>query len=154
LLLPVVVSKSGNESNPVHCFTRTTNLKHSDMNNDTTNAAAGTAMGLGLMLVIVLFALAFYIFYCFCAKKICERCGVTPGILIWIPIVNIIPLLQVAKMPVWMIILFLIPIVSLIVAIFMWVKICQARGKTGWLTIMLFIPIANLIFLPYLAFSE
>ena len=36
----------------------------------------------------------------------------------------------------------------------MWVKICQARGKSGWLVLLLFIPIANLIFIPYLAFSE
>ena len=77
-----------------------------------------------------------------------------PGILIWIPIVNLIPLLQAAKMPVWMILLFLVPLINLVVAIMMWVKICQARGKSGWLVIMMVIPIANLIFLPYLAFSE
>ncbi len=32
-----------------------------------------------------------------------------PDVLIWIPIANLVPLLQAAKMPVWMIILFLIP---------------------------------------------
>ena len=68
---------------------------------------------------------------------------------------NLIPLLQVAKMPVWMIILFLVPLVNLVVVgIMMWVKICQARGKSGWLVILMFIPIANSIFIPYLAFSE
>jgi hypothetical protein len=36
----------------------------------------------------------------------------------------------------------------------MWVKICQARGKSGWLVILRIIPIANLILLVYLAFSE
>jgi uncharacterized membrane protein YhaH (DUF805 family) len=36
----------------------------------------------------------------------------------------------------------------------MWVKICQARGKSGWLVILLFIPVVNIIFIPYLAFSE
>jgi uncharacterized membrane protein YhaH (DUF805 family) len=124
--------------------------------NDTGNtaAAAATAMGLGMILFILLIALAFYVFFCFCCKRICEKCGVTPGILIWIPIANLVPLLQVAKMPVWMIILFLIPIVGLVISIMMWVKICQARGKSGWLVILLFIPIANIIFIPYLAFSE
>ncbi|MGD0208039.1 MAG: DUF5684 domain-containing protein [Verrucomicrobiota bacterium] len=122
--------------------------------NDNASSAAGTAMGLGLVLFVLLISLAFYVFYCFCAKRICEKCGVNPGILIWIPIANLVPLLQVAKMPIWMIILFLVPIINLIVAIMMWVKICQARGKSGWLVILLIIPIANLIFLPYLAFSE
>ena len=120
------------------------------MNNNTATAA----MGLGVILFVALICLAVYVFYCFCAKRICEKCGVNPGILIWIPIANLIPLLQTAKMPVWMILLFLVPLVNLVVAIMMWVKICQARGKSGWLVIMMFIPIANLIFLPYLAFSE
>jgi uncharacterized membrane protein YhaH (DUF805 family) len=74
--------------------------------------------------------------------------------LVWIPIVQLIPLLQAARMQVWMILLFLIPIVNIVVGIVMWVKICVARGKSGWLVILLFIPIVNLIFIPYLAFSE
>ena len=122
--------------------------------NNNAGAAAVTAMGLGLILFFLVIGLAFYVFYCFCAKRICEKCGVNPGILIWIPIANLIPLLQVAKMPVWMILLFLVPLINLVVAIMMWVKICQARGKSGWLVILLFIPIANIVFFPYLAFSE
>ncbi|MGA9778977.1 MAG: DUF5684 domain-containing protein [Limisphaerales bacterium] len=125
--------------------------------NDTGNTAAATAMGLGMilfMLFILVIAVAVYVFFCFCCKRICEKCGVNPGVLIWIPIANLVPLLQAAKMPVWMIILFFIPLVGLIISIMMWVKICQARGKSGWLVILLFIPIANLIFIPYLAFSE
>src|ERR1035437_3008981 len=122
--------------------------------NDNASTAAGTAMGLGLVLVILLISRGLDVFFCFCAKRICEKCGVNPGVLIWIPIVQLVPLLQVAKMPVWTIILFLVPIINLIVAIMMWVKICQARGKSGWLVILLIVPIANLIFLPYLAFSE
>ena len=62
--------------------------------NDNASTAAGTAMGLGLVLFVLVVCLAFYVFYCFCAKRICEKCGVNPGILIWIPIVNLIPLLQ------------------------------------------------------------
>ncbi len=122
--------------------------------NDNASTAVGTAMGLGLILFILVICLAFYVFYCFCTKRICEKCGVNPGILIWIPIANLIPLLQVAKMPVWMILLFLVPLINLVIGIMLWVKICQARGKSGWLVILMFIPIANIIFIPYLAFSE
>lgn len=114
----------------------------------------GDGMSIVAILVALSFALAIYVFYCFCSKKICEKCGVTPGVLIWIPIVNLIPLLQVAKMPVWMIILFFIPLVNLVVAVMMWAKICVARGKSGWLVILMFIPIVNLAFIPYLAFAD
>ena len=111
-------------------------------------------MGLGLVLFVQLIALAFYVFYCFCYKRICEKCSVNPGILIWIPIAQLVPLLQVAKMPVWMIILLLVPLVNIVIFVVMWVKICQARGKSGWLVILRIIPIANLILLVYQAFSE
>jgi hypothetical protein len=122
--------------------------------NDNASAAAGASMGLGLILFFLVIGLALYVFFCFCYKRICEKCGITPGVLIWIPIVQIIPLLQVAKMPVWMIVLLLIPIVNLVIIIMLWAKICVARGKSGWLVILLFIPIANVFFIPYLAFSE
>lgn len=105
-------------------------------------------------LVTLLVALGLYLFFCYCCKLICEKCGHQPGILIWIPIVNLIPLLTVAKLPVWTIILFLIPVVNIVLAAIMWFKICEARGKPGWMVILMFIPLVNIIFLPYLAFSE
>ena len=102
-------------------------------------------------LIAFVFAVGIYVFFCYCAKVICEKAGHQPGVLIWIPIVQAIPLLTVAKLPIWFIILFFIPVVGFIVTIVMWVKICQARGKSGWLVLLGIIPV---IFLPYLAFSE
>jgi hypothetical protein len=119
--------------------------------------AQDSGSGLGGLFSGVLgfvFAVGIYIFVCYCLKVICEKTGHEPGILIWIPIVQLIPLLQVAKMPLWYIVLFLIPLVNLIIGIMLWVKICQARGKSGWMVILMFIPLVNLAFLPYLAFSE
>ena len=107
----------------------------------------GSAVGLILMVGI-------YVFVCYCLKLICEKAGHQPGVLIWIPIVNLIPLLTVAKLPLWYIILFLIPLVGFVMWIILAVKLCQARGKSGWLAIMLFIPLVNIAFFPYLAFSE
>lgn len=118
------------------------------------DGALFAGLGIVAVLVALVFALAIYIFFCFCCKRICEKCGKDPGVLIWIPIVNLIPLLEIAGMPVWMIILFFIPLVGLVVGIMMWAKICVARGKSGWLVLLMLVPIANLIFIPYLAFSE
>lgn len=102
-------------------------------------------------LVFLVVAVGLYVFFCYCAKVICEKAGHQPGVLIWIPIVQVIPLLTVAKLPIWFIILFFIPVVGFVATIVMWVKICQARGKSGWTVLLGIIPI---IFLPYLAFSE
>lgn len=124
------------------------------MENSGGGDAVATGLGIVMILGILLFALALYVFVCYCYKRICEKCGVTPGILIWIPIVQFIPLLQVANMDLWMIILLLIPFVNIIFFVMMWAKICTARGKSPWLVIMMFIPFLNLVFIPYLAFSE
>ena len=64
--------------------------------NETANTAATTGMAIGVLLFIVAVCLVFYIFFCFCYKRICEKCGVTPGVLIWIPIVQALPLLEAA----------------------------------------------------------
>lgn len=108
-------------------------------------------MAIGL---IFIFSLALYVFFSFCLKVICEKCGVNPGVLIWIPIVQLVPVLQVAGMATWMIILFFVPFVNIVVGIMMWAKICSARGKSPWLVLMMFVPLVNLAFIPYLAFSE
>lgn len=87
-------------------------------------------------------------------KRICEKCGTEPGILVWIPFFNIIRLLQAGGLSGWLFFLFFIPVVNFVTGLFMWAKVCQARGKSAWLIILIFIPIVNLLFIPYLAFSE
>ncbi len=123
------------------------------MESTSNDAFASGASGLVILFTLAI-GLALYLFMCYCCKRICEKCGKDPGILIWIPIAQLVPMLQLAGMAIWMIVLFFIPIVNLVVGIMMWAKICQARGKSPWLVIMMFIPIVNIFFIPYLAFSE
>jgi len=120
----------------------------------TSNDAIGAGASALVFLIALVIGLALYLFICYCCKRICEKCGKDPGILIWIPIAQLVPMLQVAGMAIWMIVLFFIPIANIVVGIMMWAKICQARGKSPWLVIMMFIPIVNIAFIPYLAFSE
>jgi uncharacterized membrane-anchored protein len=120
-----------------------------------TNQSSGPLLPMLLLIpVAIVIGLGLYIFYSYCLKIICEKTGKKPGVLIWIPIVQLVPLLEVAGLPVWFIIGFFIPLLNLVLAVVMFAKISIARGKSGWLVILLFIPIANLIFIPYLAFSD
>ena len=114
----------------------------------------GLGIGLFVFFAILCLALALYIFSSFCYKLICQKTGKEPGGIIWVPIVRYIPLMQVAKMPEWLVILLLVPFANLVVFILMWAKVCEARGKSPWLVILWFIPIVNIAFLPYMAFSE
>jgi hypothetical protein len=123
------------------------------MSNDSSDIL-GLGIGLAVFFVVAVIAVAVYVFISYCYKLICEKTGKAPGALIWIPVVRYIPLLQVAKLPEWLVILLLVPFVNLVVFILMWAKVCEARGKSPWLVILWFIPVANLVFIPYLAFSE
>lgn len=104
-------------------------------------------------LVIAGILFCVYLFFCYCFKRICENCGVAPGMLIWVPIFNLIRLLQAGGLSGWFFLLFFLPIVNVVLHIVMWVKVCQACGKSAWLVLLLFVPIINIFFIPYLAFS-
>lgn len=120
---------------------------------ETIHTGTTAAAVLGLLFALGI-GLGLYIFFCYCCKRICEKTGHTPGVLIWIPIVNMLPLLEAAGMAAWMILLMLIPFVNLVIVVMMWAKICQARRKSPWLVLLLLIPLVNVVFIPYLAFSE
>lgn len=75
-----------------------------------------------------------------------------PGWAALIPIYNIIVLLQVAGRPIWWIILFLIPVVSLIVAIIVALDVAKNFGKSvGFAIGLILLPF---IFYPILGFGS
>ena len=111
-------------------------------------ASSGSPIAFLFMLA---FGVGIYLFYCYCLKRIVEKCGEQPGAIIWIPVFQMIPLFRIAKMNPWMILLMLIPLVNLIVAIMLWVNVLKVlgRGPVMVLVLLLF----GFIYLPYLAFS-
>jgi hypothetical protein len=116
---------------------------------------AGAIFGSLLALALVLFfALAAHLLMSFCFKRICEKIGTTPGILVWIPIANLVPLLEAAKQPVWLIVLFFIPFVNIAASVFLFWKLCEARGKAGPLGLLMLVPFGNLGLILYLAFAD
>ncbi|PJA87349.1 MAG: hypothetical protein CO140_04830, partial [Candidatus Moranbacteria bacterium CG_4_9_14_3_um_filter_40_7] len=72
----------------------------------------------------------------------------------WIPILNIILIIQCARKPLWWIILFFIPLANIVAAIVIWMAVAKNLGKPEWLGILMIIPVANLILPGYLAFSK
>jgi hypothetical protein len=112
-------------------------------------------MGDALVLALVLsICVGVYVFFCHCLRVICQKVGEEPGCLIWVPVLQMIPLLKIAGLPVWAIIGFFVPIVNLVLTIIMWVNICKARGKSPLLAILIVVPLGPLFLIPYLAFSE
>lgn len=109
--------------------------------------------GLLFLAVYLVFMLGFYLFFCFCAKKICEKSGKDPGIMIWIPIVNLIPLMEVAGMQTWMIVLLFLPIANFVFLIMLMLGLAKARNKNPALAVILGL-FCSIVFWPWMAFTD
>lgn len=109
-------------------------------------------MAMGIAWLI--FILAIYVYMAVCLMKIAGKTNTSNAWFAWIPILNIILMLQVAKKPLWWIILVFIPIVNIVISIIIWMEIAKAVRKPEWLGILMIVPIANFIVPGYLAFSK
>lgn len=117
---------------------------------------AGVALAaFGAMLFFFLtFALAMYIYSALALQTIAKKTNTENPWLAWIPIANLILMLNIAKRPLWWIILCLIPFVNIVILIMVWMAIAEARNKPSWWGIMLIVPVVNLIVPGYLAWSD
>jgi hypothetical protein len=104
-------------------------------------------IGAGILLFV-------YLFFCYCCKLICEKAGGEPGVLVWLPLVQIFPMLRAARMPAMWFVGLLVPILNLVVSVLWCFKIAKARGKGVWVGIFLLLPVTNLLAFLYLAFSN
>ena len=87
--------------------------------------------------------------------KIFEKAG-KPGWAAIVPIYNLVVLFEVAKAPLWLLILVLVPILNFITAfpvfIYIAVKLAKAFGKDiGFALLLIFVPFIGY---PLLAFSD
>jgi hypothetical protein len=103
---------------------------------------------------VLLIGLATYVYMAICLQTIARKTNTENGWLAWIPIANLILMLQIAHKPIWWILLLLIPLVNVVVAVLVWMGIAKARGKPDWWGILMIIPVVNLVVPGYLAFSN
>ena len=109
----------------------------------------GTAVCEFLGTVLVLHILYSAIFW-----MICRKTHNSPGPLVWVPILQLIPLLRAANMPrVWFF-AFFVPVINIIALIVFSVKIVKSRGKGLWVSILLMLPPTSGLAMLYLAFSS
>jgi hypothetical protein len=95
-----------------------------------------------------------YVFLSICFWLICRKTHIAPGPLVWVPFLQLIPLLRAANIPrVWFFAYF-IPFIN-IIPIIMWaIKIVKSRGKNAWVAFLLILPPTTLFAFLYLAFSR
>ena len=107
-----------------------------------------------IIFVFLLIGLAVYVYFALAIQTIAKKTNTENAWLAWIPILNIILLLNIAKKPLWWIILCLIPIVNIVIMIIVWMAVAEARGKPNWWGILMIVPVVNLIVPGYLAWAD
>lgn len=118
----------------------------------------GLLGGVFFLVFFAVFVVA-WAFYGYCLKLLADRCGKTENSWwAWVPLLNIILMLQMADKPIWWIVLFIIPyigaITGLIASILIMIEVCNKIKKPVWMGVLAVIPPFGIVMLPYLAFTE
>jgi hypothetical protein len=108
-----------------------------------------TVLGIVLLLYVCI-----YLFYSYCCLLICRKAGHPPGVLIWLPLLKLLPMLRAAGMSCWWLVACFVPLLNLVPLVLWPLKIAKARGKSVWIGVLLLLPVANVFAFLYLAFSD
>jgi hypothetical protein len=124
---------------------------------DDSSAAAGVAgvaaMGAAFLFMAVI-GIAFYVYFALALQTIAKKTNTPNDWWAWIPIISAILMLNIAKKPLWWILLFFIPFVNIVIIIITFMAIAEARNKPSWWGILMIVPVANLIVPGYLAWAD
>ena len=121
---------------------------------DDTPKALPALLGAGFLGFFLIILLAVYVYTALALQTIAQKTNTENGWLAWIPIANVILMLNIARKPIWWIVLCLIPLVSIVMFILIWMGIAEARNKPNWWGIMVIVPFMNIIMPGYLAWSD
>jgi hypothetical protein len=95
-----------------------------------------------------------YIFVSVCFWLICRKTHTAPGPLVWVPFLQLIPLMRAANMPRGWFFAYFVPVINIVAIILLSINIVKSRGKSPWVAFLLiFLPTSLFAFL-YLAFSR
>lgn len=103
--------------------------------------------------MFLFFLIAGYLYFSLCLYFIARKLNISNPWLAWVPIFQIITLLESASQPAWWALLFFVPLVNVIVQIYVWMCISENLGRGKWAGLLMLVPLVNLVFLGMLAFS-
>jgi hypothetical protein len=107
------------------------------------NSSSGT-MGIIFSIVYFIVCVAMYIAFCFPMMKIGNKKGLT-GWFAWIPILSSILMIQVAKKPIWWIVMLLIPCVNFVFIVLLFIAYLKEIGQSPMWAWALLFPILLLV---------
>src|SRR5579862_185431 len=92
----------------------------------------------GLIFVIAVYVLSAYPIYVMGQKTDSDHAWFA-----FVPILNLVLLLEIAGKDLWWLILFLIPCIGLIVWIIVWMAVAEEMDKPSWVGVLMLIPVVS-----------
>jgi len=111
-------------------------------------------LGAGVFTFVLICALLGYVYHALALQTIASKTNTENAWLAWIPIANIILMLNIARKPIWWIVLFFVPLVNIVIAVLLLMGIAEARNKPNWWGILWILPLIGIIVPGYLAWSD
>jgi hypothetical protein len=108
----------------------------------------------GFLVICFVLTVIGYVYMALALQTIATKTKTENAWLAWIPVVNLVLMLNIGRKPLWWLLLMLIPLVNIVVAIIVWMAIAEARGKPGWWGVVLILPLIGIIVPGYLAWSD
>ena len=108
----------------------------------------------GFFVIFCIVFLVFYVYHALALQTIAQKTNTENAWFAWIPILNVILMINIAKKPIWWIILFFIPLANIVIWVLLWMGIAEARNKPNWWGILTIIPVVNVIVPGYLAWAD
>ena len=101
----------------------------------------------------LLFSIASYILFALPLYAMGQKTNSEHAWFAFVPILNIVLMLEIAGKELWWIILFLIPCVQIVFIVITWMAIAERMNKPSWLGILMLVPGINFILPFYLAYG-
>src|SRR3984893_9770999 len=114
----------------------------------------GPALAGGVLTAFLVIGAAVYVYMALALQTIARKTNTKNDWLAWIPIANMVLLLEIARKPLWWLLLLVIPLVNVVISIVVWVAVAEARGKPSWWGLLMIVPGVNLIVPGYLAWGD
>ena len=105
---------------------------------------------LGLLMPM---ALAFYVLGAIPLFTMAKKIGSPNAWFAFVPILNLVLMLEIAGKELWWILLMFVPCVNVVVIAIVWMGIAEAMDKPSWLGLLMFVPGLNFLLPFYLAFG-
>ena len=131
-----------------------------DLDSGAAIASAGVlAAIMGVMLIPALvIGLGTYVYTSLAYMEIAKKLNHPNSWFAWVPILNLVLILQLADMSPWLILLALVPgvnaVAMVVISVMSMMKICERRGMDKNLGFLMLVPVANLVLPGILAWKK